>query len=781
MRRIAFRFWFLVSLLLTVVLLAVGGIEARLAYLDSIADAERVQRLEARAARDRIAQYLAAIETQIHDAGTLAWDSGALSTSDLQEEFHRVMKLVPAISEMRNLDAHGRERLYVSRTDMDRVDSSSESPEEIDLTLGRASAVVYSGVSFRDGARPFVSIIVRESDAGPSGVTVANVDLKFITDVVQGISIGKTGTAYVVDRNNRLIAHPNLSLVLRATNLASLPHVKQAREAMSADPGTVLPTRWSQNFDGRDVLVSAVRIPGPDWLLFAEEPADEALAAVRNVLYRTGALLVAGLLVAFIASRWLTDALTRPILQLREGASRIAGGRLDARIDVKTGDEIETLAHEFNRMAQRLEESYAGLEAKVEERTQQLAAARDEVQRQAREVAVLNEELVAKVGELGLRKEEAERANAAKTRFLASASHDLRQPMHTIGLLVGILRDRTRSDESRDLAAKVEASVAVMQNLFSSLLDISKLDAGAVQPAISDFCIGDILKRIDANYAPHAAEKSLALTVARSRAVVRSDPILLERILGNLVTNAIRYTRQGKILVGCRRRGRDRLRVLVIDTGIGIAAQDLELVFEEFVQLANPERDRTKGLGLGLSIVKRSAGLLGHPIIAVSAPGRGSMFGVEVPLAPSVAMPRGAAAQDTAFSDCLAGAFVVVIDDDRDSRMATAALCRHWGCHVATGGSSGEALSALDEHLRTPDLIITDYRLRDGKTGLDAVLAIRRRSEQSIPAIVVTGDIAAPELERVEFADVTLLHKPVDVDRLRQMAERFLDAHQPRS
>ena len=775
MHGIALRFWLLVSLLLSGLLLAGAAIEARLAYLDSVEAAERAQRLEARAAGDRISQYLRSIESQIRDAATLAWDSGALTPEDLQEEFHRVMKLVPAIAEMRNVDSRGRERLYVSRTDKDRVDSRSYVSDDI-VERAQTASVVYGPVTFREGARPFASVAVRENDHSPSSVSIAELDLKFVTDVVQGIAIGKTGDAYVVDRANRLVAHPNLSLVLRETNVGSLAHVAAAREAIAESPDAALPTRWSHAIDGRGVLVSAVHISGPDWLLFAEEPEDEALAPVRNILYRTAALLVAGIVVAFVASRFLASALARPILRLREGATRIAGGRLDARIDVKTGDEIESLAQEFNRMAGQLQESYSGLEAKVAERTRELASARDQVQRQARELELLNEELTAKVGELGLRRDEAEKANAAKTRFLASASHDLRQPLHTIGLLTGILRDRTRNDDARDLAGKVETSVGVMQALFSSLLDISKLDAGAIRPGIVEFPIGDVLKRVEDNYAPQAAEKGLRFKLLTSRAVVRSDPVLLERVLGNLVTNAIRYTGSGRILLGCRRSG-ENLRILVLDTGIGIAAGDLAIVFDEFVQLANPERDRTKGLGLGLSIVKRSADLLGHALIARSMPGRGSIFGIEVPLSRDAAGTARAEIQTSAQAGSMQGAFVIVIDDDHASRTATEALLGHWGCHVAVAGSPEEAIRALDAHLRSPDLIITDYRLPDGKTGLDAIAAIRAYADQAIPAIIVTGDVAALVPGERRLPAVALLHKPADIETLRRTARALVDAH----
>jgi signal transduction histidine kinase/CheY-like chemotaxis protein len=383
------------------------------------------------------------------------------------------------------------------------------------------------------------------------------------------------------------------------------------------------------------------------------------------------------------------------------------------------------------------------------------------------------------MAEVVAQKEAAERANVAKTRFLASASHDLRQPMHTIGLLVGLLRGRPDRLEENAVIGKIDASVQAMSNLFSSLLDISKLDAGAVRPNIREFSIGDLLRALELHYTPQAQQKRLALRVVQSAVAVRSDSALLESILSNLITNAIRYTERGSVLVGCRRRGA-RLRIEVRDTGVGIPEAFRQDIFEEFFQLANPERDRSKGLGLGLSIVKRSAELLGHTLVVESQPGVGSVFSVEVPRVAS-APPTAEETVTLSPSDAeLAGAFVVIVDDEHDARFAAESLCRQWQCHVVSAGSAAEATTALARHLRVPDIIISDYRLRDGLTGLGAIADIRRQAEADIPAIVVTGDIAAADIHEVLAAGLPLMHKPVSADQLRRGVQEILAARRER-
>ncbi|HEY8099284.1 MAG TPA: CHASE2 domain-containing protein [Burkholderiaceae bacterium] len=405
-----------------------------------------------------------------------------------------------------------------------------------------------------------------------------------------------------------------------------------------------------------------------------------------------------------------------------------------------------------------LRQSERELERKVVERTEALGQA--------------NEQLNDALSQLTVQKEVAESANLAKSRFLAAASHDLRQPMHTISLLVGLLRAQHRDREANDIISKIHASVQAMGNMFGGLLDISKFDAGAVNVNVQAIAINELLRRLAVNYEAQANEKKLTLKIVPSRAWVSSDPALLERILGNLVSNAIRYTRHGTVLVGCRRQT-GSLLVQVWDTGIGIDEAQHANIFEEFFQLSNPERDRNKGLGLGLSIAKRSASLLGHNLNLCSKPGKGTMFSIALPLVTDHHMRQALSASEHEPAGLLAQAFVVVIDDGTENREASEALLRHWGCHIVGAASASEALRDLQNHLRTPDLIISDYRLRDGRDGITAIAEIRQWAEQVIPAILVTGDLAVND-RLAPDAGIAILHKPVDSDQLQQLAEALL-------
>ena len=379
-------------------------------------------------------------------------------------------------------------------------------------------------------------------------------------------------------------------------------------------------------------------------------------------------------------------------------------------------------------------------------------------------------ENAALVAELTEQKEAAIKANLAKTRFLASASHDLRQPMHTIGLLVALLRNRGGPTEQNNIIEKIHGATQAMENLFTGLLDISKLDAGMVKATVEDFAIADVLDAARVNFTPQADANGLILRFALCSASVKSDAVILERIIANLVANAVRYTKRGKILVGCRRRN-NAIEIQVWDTGVGIPAERQSEIFQEFFQLGNPERDRTKGLGLGLSIVKRSAELLGHQINVHSIPGKGSCFSVSVargakPTAPDLAHSAHA---DASRNIDVFNLFIVVIDDEHDIRFAMQSILEQWGCHVLSAASADEAISQLRNHLRTPDLVISDYRLRESQNGLLAIQAIRAALEEDLPAIVITGDLAAEELRQVTELGLPLAHKPISAENLRQL------------
>lgn len=384
-----------------------------------------------------------------------------------------------------------------------------------------------------------------------------------------------------------------------------------------------------------------------------------------------------------------------------------------------------------------------------------------------------NERLARELAQTNARLEE---ANAAKTRFLAAANHDLRQPMHAISLLVSALRSHVHSPEAQAIVSKVQASVEAMDSLFSAILDISKLDANAVEPKIESFALANMLHNLELHYGPLAAEKGLKFKVVMSRCSVRTDPVLLDRIVGNFVANAIRYTEQGGVLVGVRRKARE-LEIQVIDTGVGIPRAQQRNVFQEFVQLSNPMHDRSKGLGLGLSIVRRIADVLGHEITVESIPGVGSKFAVRVPVAGDCTVetpPRDAHDAEQALS----GAFVVVVDDEEAILYGMEALLRAHGCHVVAGSSGSDVVAKLAEHLRQPDLIVTDFRLSAHETGLDVIRRIRQDQDKDIPALIVTGSQSSDDLQQAGSLGLCVLHKPVpEKQLLGTMAEVMAASH----
>jgi signal transduction histidine kinase/CheY-like chemotaxis protein len=356
-------------------------------------------------------------------------------------------------------------------------------------------------------------------------------------------------------------------------------------------------------------------------------------------------------------------------------------------------------------------------------------------------------------------KELAEQANLAKTQFLAAASHDLRQPVHALGMFVAALR-RSRMDAAGGrLTRQIAETVEAMDGLFESLLDISQLDAGMVRPEARAFASGPLIARICREQAPQLRDRPVRLRWVDCAAVVETDPVLLERMLRNLIGNAVRHTREGRVLVGARRRGR-RLVVEVWDTGPGIPAAQHAQVFQEYFQLGNPERDRTKGLGLGLAITRRLARLLDCPLDLRSAPGQGSMFSVSIPRA-----ARAAAAAEPAEAAAPQAGLVFVVDDEALVQESTARLLETWGYAVVTGGSADELLSRAAG--RTPDLVICDWRLRGEETAPAVIERIRRACGVEAPALLITGDTAPDRLRAAHETGLALLHKPVAPARLR--------------
>ncbi|MGE5452899.1 MAG: ATP-binding protein [Acidobacteriota bacterium] len=464
--------------------------------------------------------------------------------------------------------------------------------------------------------------------------------------------------------------------------------------------------------------VRAVLYPG---LLLLMIPALALLLQLHKRFSRWSAIgMVLGIAVSLVAG-------VHDYLRLVGSVSVVHSYWLPLASPITLASYGIVLMHRFVEASNQADELNVQLEAKVEERTQALTA-----------------------------------ANAAKGHFLAAASHDLRQPVAAVGLLSGLLRDRLSGSPLQDMTLRLCEAVRAMEGLLNGLLDLSRLEAGAIKPHIQPVDLQAMLTRIQSHEQEAAAQKGLRLRVHPTEAFAASDPVLLEQMVRNLVGNALRYTRSGGVLVTVRRR-MDQWMIQVWDTGSGIAPQDQKRIFEDFVQLDNPERNRAKGLGLGLAIVQRAARLLNADVGLRSRVGRGSCFSIIVPMVKPTAASQQTAAPAISGQRPLEDRHIVVLDDDDTLRMALRERLRDWGAFVSAV-SSLEDLDELLQRVMSIDLLLTDHRLRDGD-GLQAI-ALARQHHPHVPAVVITGDTAAEPLRQLQESGVPVLHKPFQSEEL---------------
>jgi signal transduction histidine kinase len=395
-------------------------------------------------------------------------------------------------------------------------------------------------------------------------------------------------------------------------------------------------------------------------------------------------------------------------------------------------------------------------------------------QRTASDLAALNRELDQRVKIANARLQEqltqvqqahraAEQASAAKSNFLAAVSHDLRQPLHSLGMFVSALDQHVGSAEGKEMQRRVSGAFSALEGLFNELLDLSRLDAGTIEARVQPVALQPIFDRLDDLFHAEAEQRGLNLRFVPTRHAVRTDPILLERIVANLVSNALRYTPQGAVLVAARRRGNE-IVIEVRDSGIGIAPEQKDKVFDDFYQVGNPARDRRRGLGLGLAIVRRLTGLLGHPIALRSQLGRGTVFSVRSPRADVAAGTIEAVAGDA--PQTLRGRRVLVVDDEVEVREASIALLQSWGIEAIGAGAPADVDRLLAGGARV-DAVIADLRLGADVDGIDVVERLRSAIGARVPALLVSGDTGARELSRVKSSGLSLLVKPVGPARLK--------------
>jgi signal transduction histidine kinase len=407
------------------------------------------------------------------------------------------------------------------------------------------------------------------------------------------------------------------------------------------------------------------------------------------------------------------------------------------------------------------------LQAGLNQMAKRLAWGREDLERQVETVT----------RELRLQKEQAESATLAKSRFLGAASHDLRQPSHALGMFVARLSQLPMEPAMRLLVDKLDLSVQTLQDLLDGLLDLSRLDAGSVQPRMGPVDLNQLLASVRHSLQGMAEAKGLRLRLRPTRLWAHSDALLLQRMLVNLVINAIRYTERGTVLVCCRPHPSGQgVRIEVWDSGIGIPAQHHEDVFQEFYQLANRAGDRNFGLGLGLNIVQRSAALLGHGIALRSQPGCGTRFSILLGAASAVDTAPGLLTDPTErlagnLRD-ITGMRVLLIEDNANARAAVQELLQSWGCEVQDAADLAGALAHVQSAV--PDVILSDYHLGASDTGIACIAAVRAQCGSPIPACLMSGDTHEAFLQEVKAAQLPLLHKPVRPAKLRSLLRHML-------
>ncbi len=421
---------------------------------------------------------------------------------------------------------------------------------------------------------------------------------------------------------------------------------------------------------------------------------------------------------------------------------------------------------ERRRTAEALHQAYQNLELRVRERTAELTTLNDQLLREIDERRLVE-------SRLREAKQEAEQANLSKTKFLAAVSHDLLQPLNAARLFTSALLERREPMSSETLVRNVSNSLEDVENLLGTLVDISKLDAGVIKADIAPFALSELLDNLAAEYTQVARSEGLQLHFIGCSALVSSDIQLLARILRNLLSNAIRYTYSGRVVLGCRRH-HQCLTIEVWDSGMGIAEHRLEEIFQEFKRGDVQRPDQDRGLGLGLAIVEKIAGILGHPIQVRSWPGRGSMFSVEVPLSATAPTPPPALQMSEPMLERLRGARIWVLDNDATICAGMRTLLEGWGCRVVTALSEEDLARQVDNYHAEADLLIADYHLDNDQNGVDAVARINARRASPIPAMMITANYSNELKLQIRELGHTLMHKPVRPMKLKTAMSHLL-------
>jgi len=438
-----------------------------------------------------------------------------------------------------------------------------------------------------------------------------------------------------------------------------------------------------------------------------------------------------------------------------------------------TGLIVQALFRELALNVKQLRNTHVQLEDRVRQRTADLEHSNERLRQEIDAKALTTNALHKSERQLYKAKHMAEEANDSKTRFLAAASHDLRQPLQAILSHTELLAINNSNPKLADSIEQMGRAGTSMRELLEKLLGVSEIDAGRLSTNLTVFPIDHLLKDLQGQFQQAAREKRISLNRVPCSTLVYSDPALIRIILQNLVSNAIKYTGHGKVLLGCRRRG-DLLRICVCDTGIGISQDGQQIIFEEFFQLDNPARDRKQGSGFGLATVQRVADLLNHPLHVQSVPGKGSCFALDIPVSEKQIFAEPDKADATSSGDSTTASTLLLIDDDEIVLHANSLLLKTQGYHVVAASGSETAFDALATGLQA-DVIISDYRLPGAYTGTELITELRTRTDRLTPSIILTGDITLSD-DNAGLPDrCQLVQKPVLPQKLKQIIDQILE------
>lgn len=560
-----------------------------------------------------------------------------------------------------------------------------------------------------------------------------------LQNIVNGtLKEGQTRFALVVDAQGNLLAQSgSVPRELQVGLHAQSPQANE-QDYVFVVPVQLGKVELQDPFATEDTVTQTDRPLG--WAVVAMSHAPLVENKKRMLTAGLG-IALGGLMLTVLLALSLGRGFSRPVRKLSQVVAELGRGNLSARVAPNSGGELLLLQKGFNRMAETLQTNQTDLQRRIQEATVDLAE----------------------------KKDEAEQANRDKSNFLAAVSHDLRQPMHAIGLFSATLKLRVSTIEQADLVQRIEDSVNALQIMFDELLNISRLDSGTLEPRLEACDLAAILKQAGQTFQPLAEQKNLRLRVRACPARVTCDAMLLGRVINNLTANAIRYTERGGVLIGCRRR-QGQWVIQVWDTGIGIAEEDLPHIFEEYYQVGNAARNRAQGIGLGLAIVQRIARLLGYPLEVRSRPGRGTVFSITVPASLDAPLERRIDAKRAPGQ--FNGERVLVVDDDQAALESIVALLGSWGLTPIPAESGEQALDRLRNEI-APSLIVCDYRLPQ-ISGIDVVRTLRARMESEVPAMLISGDTGAEAVAAMQASGLPVMYKPVRPAKLRALITSLL-------